>query len=116
MVAGTILLAGLMVLVTQLMIQGASGQWPSITLASELGLPADHVYASSMVLDTSLRFFANEVPLWLVLVLGAAVIYWLVDFTDEKLGRIFGRRPRPEPRQSALAPEAAPLADGGTQA
>jgi hypothetical protein len=110
MVAGIIFLIGLMLLITQLMIQGASGQWPSITLASELGLPADRVYTDWMVVDAGLRFLLGEVPLWLVLVFAAAAIYWLTDFTDEKLARLFGRRP------TALPEPASPLADGGTQA
>jgi hypothetical protein len=115
MVAATILLAGLMLLVTQLMILGASGEWPSITLASALGLPADHVYAGAMVVNTAMRFLATEVQLWLVLALGAALVYWLGDFTDEKLARLFGRR-RPSEPGPALSQEISPIADTGTQA
>ncbi len=115
MVAGTILLIGLMLLVAQLMAQGATGEWPSITLASELGLPAEGVYSGWMAIDTVLRFHVNEVQLWLVLVFTAAVIYWLVDFADEQLARLGGRR-RSARVQGAPAQDASPLAGSGTQA
>jgi hypothetical protein len=115
MVAATILLTGLMLLANQLMIKGASGEWPSITLASELGDATDRVYADWMVVNAALRFLANDVQLWLVLVFGAAVIYWLGDFTDEQLLRLFSRRPPAAPARPALDPEGAPLADHGSR-
>jgi hypothetical protein len=108
MVAGTVFLTGLMLLITQLMIQGTSGTWPSITLASEFGWPTDRAYADWMVVDTALRFLANGVQLWLVLVFVAAVVFWLGDFTREKLTRLFGR---PMPAQPATQ-----VADEGTPA
>ena len=108
MVAGTILLTGLMLLITQLMIQGASGAWPSITLASELGWPTDRALAEWVVIDRALRFLVNDVQLWLVLVFAAAMVFWLGDFTHETLARLFGR---PAPAQPAT-----PVADEGTPA
>jgi len=94
MIAGTVFLIGLMLLITQLMVQGSSGEWPSITLASELALPADQVYSGVIVVDAVVRLVMSEVQLWTILVLAAALIYWLGDFTRETVGRLVGR-PRP---------------------
>jgi hypothetical protein len=106
MLAGIVFLIGLMFLATQLMIQGSTGAWPRITLASELGIPADRVFSDWMILQWPIRFVLADVQLWILLVLAAALVFWVMDWTDEMLHRIFGRPP-PEP---AREPE---LADSG---
>jgi uncharacterized membrane protein len=109
MAAAIVLLVGLMFLVNQLMGQGATGAWPSITVASELGLPADQVYSGWAVVNKPVQFVLGEVQLWVVLVFAAALIYWLTDWTQEHRNRHLSKR--------APAPEAAPpgpdLADSG---
>jgi hypothetical protein len=107
MAPGIVLLIGLMFLATQLMGQGASGEWPSITIASELGIPADRVYSDWAILNRPVQFVLGDVQLWIVLVFAAALIYWATDWTDEQLSRLFKRAPAPE----LSRPE---LADSGT--
>jgi hypothetical protein len=106
MLAGIVFLIGLMFLATQLMIQGSTGAWPSITVASELGIPADRVFSDWMILERPIWFILADVQLWILLVLAAALAYWVMDWTDEMLSR-FLQRPRPELAQE---PE---LADSG---
>jgi hypothetical protein len=107
MTAGIVFLAGLMLLATQLMLQGSSGEWPSITLASELGIPADRVLSDWMALEKPIHFILHDVQLWIVLVFAAALIYWVMDFTAEQLGRLSKRAPQ------ALPPPQPELADSG---
>ncbi|HEV3371157.1 MAG TPA: hypothetical protein VG145_01330 [Xanthobacteraceae bacterium] len=110
MAAAIVLLIGLMFLVTQLMGQGATGAWPSITIASELGIPAERIYSDWAILNRPLQFILGDVQLWIVLVFAAAVIYWLMDWIDEHLSRRLSRRaPVPEP-----APPSSEFADSGT--
>jgi hypothetical protein len=47
------------------------------------------------------------VQLWIVLVFAAALIYWIMDWIAEQLGRL-SKRPPP-----ALAPQEPELADSG---
>jgi hypothetical protein len=107
MTAGIVFLIGLMVLATQLMGQASSGEWPSMTLASELGIPADRVFSDWIILERPLHFILGDVQLWLVLVFAAALIFWVTDWTSEMLGRIFKSAP-PE-----LSPQPSELADSG---
>ncbi len=100
MVAGIVLLIGLMFLVTQLMGQGRTGEWPSITLASEFNIPADRVFSDWIILDRPIHFVLDDVQLWIVLVFMAGLIYWAMDWTDEQLSRI-GRRPTSQPQQAS---------------
>jgi hypothetical protein len=112
MAAGIVLLIGLMFLITQLMGQGATGEWPSITIASELGIPADRVYSDWTILNRPLQFVLSDVQLWIVLVFAAALTYWVTDWTEEQLGRRLSRRtPPPE-----LSQQTSELADSGTSA
>jgi hypothetical protein len=100
MAAGIVLLIGLMFLVTQLMGQGATGQWPSITIASELGIPPDRIYSDWAILNRPVQFVVGGVQLWIVLVFAAALTYWVTDWTQEHLSRRLSRRPlSPEPAQ-----------------
>jgi hypothetical protein len=108
MTAGIVFLIGLMVLATQLMGQASSGEWPSITLASELGIPADRVFSDWIVIERPLHFIIADVQLWLVLVFAAALIFWVTDWTSEMLSRLGKRSPPPE-----LAQQASELADSG---
>ena len=93
MFAGIILVTALMMLATQLMGQAATGAWPSITLASQLNIPADRVLSDWAILDRATRFVLSEVQLWVVMIFTAALIYWLMDWTSETLGRLFSTRP-----------------------
>jgi hypothetical protein len=97
MAAGILVLIGLMVLATQLMGLGATGAWPSITIASEFGIPADRVFSDWAILNRPLQFILSDVQLWIVLVFAAALIYWLTDWTDEQLSRRLSKRAPPEP-------------------
>jgi hypothetical protein len=110
MAAGIVLLIGLMFLITQLMGQGTTGEWPSITIASELGIPADRVYSDWMILNRPLQFVLGDVQLWIVLIFAAALTYWVTDWTEEQLSRRLSRR-TPPPQLSRQTSE---LADGGT--
>ncbi len=103
MFAGIVLLIGLMFLATQLMIQGSTGAWPSITLASELGISADRVFSDWLILERPIRFVLADVQLWVLLVLAAALAYWMMDWTEEKLSRIIGRPPPGLPQEPELA-------------
>jgi hypothetical protein len=108
MAAGIVLLIGLMFLATQLMGQGSTGQWPSITLASELGIPTDRVFSDWIIINRPVQFILADVQLWLVLVFTAALIYWVTDWTSEKLGRLLAKSASPGLQQQG--PE---LADSG---
>jgi hypothetical protein len=108
MVAGIVLLIGLMLLVTQMMAQGSTGEWPSITIASEFDIPADHVLSDWIILNKPIQFILADVQFWIILVFAAALIYWVTDWTDEKLSRLAKRAP-PE-----LSQQASGLPDGGT--
>jgi hypothetical protein len=106
MLAGIVCLIGLMFLATQLMLQGSTGAWPSITVASELGIPADRVFSDWIILDKPIHFILADVQLWIILVLAAALIYWVMDWTEEKLSRL-AKRPSPK------LPQGPELADSG---
>ena len=103
MLAGIVCLIGLMFLATQLMLQGSTGAWPSITVASELGIPADRVFSDWIILEKPIHFILADVQLWIILVLAAALIYWVMDWTEEKLSRMIGRPPPELPRGPELA-------------
>jgi hypothetical protein len=109
MTAGIVLLIGLMFLATQLMGQASTGEWPSITIASEFGIPADQVFSDWIILNKPAQFILGDVQLWIVLVFTAALIYWLTDWTSEKLSHIGQRAP---PRE--LSQQTPELADSGT--
>jgi hypothetical protein len=108
MAAGIVCLIGLMLLATQMMGQASTGAWPSITLASELDIPADRVFSGWIILDRPIQFILGDVQLWIVLVFTAALIYWVTDWTSEKLSRIGKRAPPPE-----VAQQRSELADSG---
>lgn len=102
MAAAITFLVGLMFLATQLMGLGQSGEWPSITLASELGLPADLAFSDWAVLDRPLRFIVADMQLWIVLVLAAGLIYWVIDWASELIERVFGNGRAPAQHTSEL--------------
>ena len=93
MFAGVIVVTALMMLATQLASQAATGAWPSITLASQLNIPPDRVLSDWTILDQAMRFVLNDVQLWVILILAAGLIYWLMDWTSEMLARLFSVRP-----------------------
>jgi hypothetical protein len=93
MLAGIIVVLALMMLAEQLKNQAATGTWPSITLASELNIPADRVLSDWMILGRAVQFILADVQLWVVMICAAALIYWLMDFTSEMLTRLFRAKP-----------------------
>jgi hypothetical protein len=95
MAAGTILVTALLVLCSQVMAPAADGTRPKITLASQFGIPADRAFTDWPFVDQAIHAVVNDIPIWFLLVLVAAVIYWLIDWTDEKLGLLFSRRTPP---------------------
>jgi type III secretory pathway component EscT len=104
MTAGILFVLGFMLLADQLMGLGRSGAWPSITLASELGVPADRVFSDWIILDKPIQFVLGEVQLWIVLIFAAALIYWVTDWAGEMLDRtLSGKRPPPFPQEPELA-------------
>jgi len=104
MLAGIIVLIGLMFLATQLMGQASTGAWPSITLASELDIPADRVFSDWIIINRPIQFILGDVQLWIVLVFTAALIYWVTDWTSEQLGRLLARNAPPgRPQEPELA-------------
>jgi hypothetical protein len=109
MIAGILLVIGMMMLATQLMGQASTGTWPSITLGSELNIPADRVFSDWLVLNKPIQFIVGDVQLWIVLIFAAALIYWLTDWAGEMLDRILGRKRPPQ----TLAPQEPELADSG---
>jgi hypothetical protein len=107
MTAGILLVTALMLLADQLMVLGRTGEWRSITLASELDIPPDRVFSDWFVVNKPIQFVLGDVQLWVVLIFAAAVVYWLMDWAGEK--RILGGR-RPLPPALPQEPE---LADSG---
>jgi hypothetical protein len=93
MLAGIIVVLALMMLAEQLKNQAATCTWPSITLASELNIPADRVLSDWMILGRAVQFILADVQLWVVMICAAALIYWLMDFTSEMLTRLFRAKP-----------------------
>jgi hypothetical protein len=45
------------------------------------------------MLERLLRFVLSDVQLWVVMIVAAALAYWLTDFTSEMLTRLFRARP-----------------------
>jgi hypothetical protein len=109
MAGGIVLVIAVMLLVTQLMLQGSSGAWPNITIASELNVPADRVFSDWSILDKPIHFLLFDTQLWIILVFAAALTYWVTDWTSEKLGVAAKVAPPPEPQH-----EKSELADSGT--
>jgi hypothetical protein len=107
MTAGILLVTALMLLADQLMGLGRTGEWPSITLASELKIPPDRVFLDWLVINKPIQFVLGDVQLWVVLIFAAAVVYWVMDWAGET--RILGGR-RPLPPALPQEPE---LADSG---
>ena len=79
------LLIRLMLLAEQLMGLGRTGAWPSITLASELDIPADRVFSDWLILNKPIQFVLGDVQLWVVLIFAAALTYWVMDWAGEDM-------------------------------
>jgi hypothetical protein len=104
MIAGILFLIGMMMLATQLMGQASAGAWPSITLGSELNIPADRVFSGWLILDKPIQFILGDVQLCIVLIFAAALIYWVTDWASEMLDRTLGaKRPPALPQEPELA-------------
>jgi hypothetical protein len=109
MIVGTVLVTAVLVLATQVMDQAASGARQSITLATQLGLPAERTFTDWPVVEPAIHAVLYDIPIWFLLVLAAAVLYWLTDWTDEKLGALFSRRPPAAFAQSSPGDSVEPL-------
>jgi hypothetical protein len=110
MIVGTVLVTAVLVLAMQVMDQAASGTRTSITLASQLNLPADRTFTDWPVIEPAIHTVLYDVPIWFLLVLAAAVLYWLTDWTDEKLTRLYSRRPPAETKSgSGESPQPQPF-------
>jgi len=107
MIVGTVLVTAVLVLAAQVMDQAASGTRTTITLASQLGLPADRTFTDWPVIEPIIRAVVYDIPIWFLLVLAAAVLYWLIDWTDENLTRLYSRRARP-PAETNSGPGESP--------
>jgi hypothetical protein len=105
MIVGTALVTAVLVLAMQVM--AGSGTQPSITLASQFGIPPDRIFTDWPVVQPAIHALVYDIPVWFLLVLAAAVLYWLIDWTDERLGKLFGRSRPPAPAHSS--PGAQPL-------
>lgn len=103
MTAAIVLVIALMFLATQLMVQGSSGEWPNITLASEFNIPADRVFSDWIILSKPIQFVLYDIQLWIVLLFSAALIYWVTDWASEMLSRMGKRAPPPELSQEKSA-------------
>jgi hypothetical protein len=104
MIVGTVLVTAVLVLAMQVMDPTASGTRPTITLASQFGIPAERTFSNWPAIEQAIHAVLYDIPVWFLLVLAAAVLYWLTDWTDEKLGLLFGR-PRPAHPDSAGQPQ-----------
>ena len=99
MIAGIVLVSAILVLAMQVMEPSTSGARPNITIASQFNIPADHAFTGWPVLDQPLDVVANDIQLWILMVLAAALIYWVADWTNEKLSVLYKRAPPPaEPK------------------
>jgi hypothetical protein len=112
MIAGILFVIAFMMLANQLMGLGRTSEWPSITLASELNIPADRVFSDWLILDKPVQFILGDVQLWVILIFVAALIYWATDWAGEMLDRtLTGKRPAPP-----ALPQEPELADSGKSA
>jgi hypothetical protein len=91
MIVGTVLVTAVLVLAMQVMDSAAAGGRPIITVASQLGIAPDRTFTDWPVVAPAIHAVLFDIPVWFLLVLAAAVLYWLTDWTDEKLGVLFGR-------------------------
>src|SRR5579871_2998095 len=107
MIVGTVLVTAVLVLAMQVMGQAGAGAPASITLASQFGIPADRTFSDWSAVDHAIHVLLYDIPVWFLLVLAAAVLYWLSDWTDEKLGMLLGRA-RPPANSSPSSSHGSP--------
>jgi hypothetical protein len=93
MIAGIVLVAAILVLVVQVMDPSTSGARPDITIASQFNIPADRVFTGWPVLDQPLHVVTDDIQIWILMILAAAVIYWVADWSNEKLSALYKRTP-----------------------
>ena len=101
MIAGIVLVIGLLFLGVQITDPSSNA-----TLASELNILPDQALTDWAILNSSIHFILDDIPLAGLLLFAAGVIYWISDWLNEKLGLT-----------STPAPpvEAAPLAPAGSE-
>jgi hypothetical protein len=101
MIAGIILVTGLLLLASQYF-ESASGGWHGITLATLFNVPADHAFTGWTLADKALQFLAYDTEIWIILLFASALVYWVTDFAAEKFGVLAKSRPRsPQPQATA---------------
>jgi hypothetical protein len=97
MIAGIVLVTAILVFAMQVMQQSETGTRPSITIATQFNIPADRAFTDWPIVDQVIHFIINDAQLWILLVLAAAVIYWVLDWIDEKLTDLCRRGSPPLP-------------------
>jgi hypothetical protein len=94
MIAAIVLVIGLFFLGVQITDPSSNA-----TLASQLNIPADQALTDWAILNSSIHFILDDIPLAGVLLFAAGTIYWISDWLNEKLG-LLGRSPPAVPAQS----------------
>jgi hypothetical protein len=91
MIASIFLVTATLIFASQVMAQSETGIRPSLTLASQFAIPSDQAFTSWPIIDRAIHLITDEGQLWILLILTAAVIYWVLDWIDEKLSILYGR-------------------------
>src|ERR1700683_3020602 len=95
MIAGIILVTGLLFLVSQYIDPASAGGGHGITIATLFDIPADRAFTGWTLADKALQFLVYDVEVWIVLPCASALLYWTADFTAEKFGGLAKTHPRP---------------------
>ena len=101
MVAGIILVTGLLLLASEYVEHLSRGSWRGMTIESLFGVPADYAFTGWALVDKVLQFPVRELELWTILLCVSGLAYWVADFTAEKFRRVIGQR-RSASDESAL--------------
>jgi hypothetical protein len=99
MIAGIILVTGLLLLASQYF-ESASGGWHGVTLATLFNIPSERAFTGWMLVDNALQFLAHDTEVWIILLFASALVYWVTDFAAEKFGVLIKSHSRPPLPQS----------------
>jgi hypothetical protein len=100
MIAGIILVTGLLFLTSQYIEPASAGGGHGITIATLFNIPADRAFTGWTLADKALQFLVYDIDVWIVLLCASALLYWMADFAAEKLGSWAKTQPRPPLPQS----------------
>src|SRR4051812_23859819 len=81
MIGGIVIVIGLLFFGVQFM-----DATSTVSLASELHIPANHEFTSWATLDRPLRALVQDMPLGSLLLVAGGGIYWISNWLNEKLG------------------------------